>query len=186
MAKRSVKKKYGHRSQSRILGQTFNYLMANFPLFFITKFGISDKTKNRVKNVDETTPGSVFLLMSAELLYGYQAEQFVHSLYFLQNWYNILRAVRLGGLWQGSGHTEWFLNFSPIVGVSVWYLNYRFGLGLIPEDFFYWKYERLALFFFTPIFWLDGIFWLLLFRILRFVLGFAVIFLILYLVAKSK
>jgi len=160
--------------------------MANFPLFFITKFGISDTTKKRVKSVDETTPGSVFLLMSAELLYGYQAEQFVHSLYCLQNWYNILRTVGLGRLWQGSGHTEWFLNFSPIVGISVAYLNYRFHLGLIPEDFFYSRYERLALFFFTPIFWLDGILWLLFFRVLRAVLGFAVIFLIAYLVVKSK
>lgn len=160
--------------------------MANIPFFFLNKFGISDTVKKRVQDVDEETPGAVVLVTSAELLYGYQVEQFVHSVYFLQNWYNILRAVGLSSLWPGSGHTEWFVNFSPIVGFSVAYLNYRFNLGLIVEDFYYWKYERLGLFFFTPFVWLDGLLWLLVFRSIRFLLTIGIIFLILYFLAKSK
>lgn len=178
--------KHKHRSQTRFLGKTFNYLFLNFPLFFINKFGISDQTKTRVKQVDESTFGAVGMITSAELLYGYQAEQFVHSLYFLQNWYRILQAIGLGAFWQGSGHTEWFLNFSPIVGFCAWYLNHRFGLGLITEDFLYWKYERLGLFFFTPFVWLDGLLWLLLFRLLRLILGLGVVFLILYFIVNMK
>lgn len=181
-----IRKRYPHKSENRFLGKTFNYLLTNFPFFWVNKFGISDTTKKRVKNVDETTPGSVTAILSAELLYGYQCEQFVHSLYFFQNWHTLLKVVGLSDLWQGSGRTEWFLNFSPIVGFCVWYLNSRFDLGLVTEDFVYWKYERLGLFFFTPFVWLDGVFWILFFRIFRLALSLAVVFFILYFVANSK
>lgn len=160
--------------------------MSNFPFFFVNKFGISDHTKKRVKDVNESTPGAVGLIASAELLYGYQVEQFVHSLYFFLNWYRLLQSVGLGFLWEGSGRTEWFLNVSPLVGFAVCYLNYRFDLGLVVDDFHYSRYERLSIFFFTPFVWLDGLFWLLIFRIFRFVLGAAVIFLIVYFLAKSN
>lgn len=160
--------KYGHRSQNRVLQQTFVYVMLNFPFFFVNKFGISDKTKDRVKNVSETTPGWVILVFTLNLPFGYNFEQFIHSLYKLQN-------VKF---WTGSGRTEWFVVFSPIVGVSTWYLNYRFDLGL--SD----RFIRYA--FFTPFVWWDGILWLLLFRATTFVLIVGALFLSVYLLAHIE
>ena len=169
-------KGWGHKSTSRILEETFVYLMWNFPFFFLNKFGISDKTKNRVKNVSDTTPGIVNLVATFNLPFGYKLEQFIHALYRLQNVH----------FWTGSGRTEWFLVFSPIVGTSALFLNHFFGLGLISEDVYYWKYERAALAYFTPFLWLDGLFWLVLFKGLRFLSVLAVILLFVYFLSHIK
>lgn len=160
--------RYGHRSQNRILQETFVYLMTNFPFFFLNKFGISDKTKNREKNVSETTPGEVRILTTFELPFGYEVEQFVHRLYRFQN-------VRF---WTGSGRTEWFIVFSPIVGTSVLYLDYRYGLNL--------ETTTVLISYFAPFVWLDGLFWLIFFRLIRLFFGLGVIFLMIYLLAHSK
>lgn len=160
--------RYGHRSQDRVLQETFVYLMFNVPFFFVNKFGISDKTKDRVKNVSETTPGLVQMWLNLELAFGYEVEQFVHRLYKLQNLH----------FWTGSGRTEWFVVFSPIVGASVWYLNYRFNLG-VPDRVL--KYS-----FFTPFVWWDGLLWLIIFRGLKFVAGLAIMFFAVYALAHIK
>ena len=160
--------RYGHRSQDRIFQETYVYLMANIPFFMFNKFGISDKTKQRRQNVSETTPGLVQTVMTFNLAFGYEVEQFVHRLYKLQNFH----------FWAGSGRTEWFLVFSPIVGAVQWYLNYRFH--------FQFSERQLWLGFFTPFIWWDGLLWLLIFRSLKLVALLAVTFFIIYALAHIK
>ena len=99
--------KPAHASQQRLLQTTCVYVMHNFPYFWLNKFGISDKPGARRKNVSETAPGYVFYLFAPNLLYGWECEGFVHTLYALQR-------VRF----KGSGSSEWFMVFSPIVGTS--------------------------------------------------------------------
>lgn len=131
-----------HRSQDRILQQTKVYVMHNVPIFWLNKFGISDKPKARSRNVSETTAGFVFYLFAPELEFGWHIEQFVHRLYQFQNVH----------FWTGSGRTEWFLVFSPVVGSLVLFGSYYLNIAL--ELKFY------VLAYFTPFVWLDGLFWL--------------------------
>jgi len=165
----------GHRSQNRILEPTGAYLMQNLPFFFVNKFGISDETKQRRKNVSESTPGLVFCLFSFNLFYGYEAEQFVHSVYYLQNWRRLLSFFGLEELWQGSGQTEWFVNFSPIVGTSLFFLSRLFNFE-VPDDY-------LLLAYLNPFLWLDGLFWLLAFWALKIVFILVLAFSFLYVIA---
>jgi len=158
----------GHQSQKRVLQETNVYLMSNFPFFMLNKFGISDHTAARRKNVSETTPGVVGTIWSANLAFGYMTEQWVHGLYKFQNVY----------FWTGSGRTEWFVVFSPLVGCVTWYLDRRFGLDL--------SYKQMAFAFFTPFVWWDGLFWLLFFRAFKFVVGFAAMIFVMYLLAHTK
>lgn len=167
-----------HVSQNRIWQETFVYLMANFPFFFLNKFGISDHADKRTKNVSETTPGVVWKWSAFNLAFGLEVEQFVHGIYKFQNVH----------FWTGSGRTEWFIVFSPIVGCVVWFLNYRFGVvGMIDDAFNTHTGERvLWLSFFTPFVWWDGLFWLLLFRAMKLlVIGAATMFAI-YALAHIK
>lgn len=160
-----------HRSQGRVFKNTGVYLMWNVPFFMLNKFGISDTVAKRRKNVSDTTPGVVFTVMSFELAFGLEVEQFVHRLYKLQNVH----------FWTGSGRTEWFVVFSPIVGFSTAYLNARFGWGLTEKTFdvFGVHVPALTFAFFMPFVWWDGIFWLLIFASLKIVLiGAAFMFLI--------
>lgn len=157
-----------HQSQNRLFQQTFVYLMSNFPFFMLNKFGISDTVEKRRGNVSETTPGVVFTVLSFDLAFGFEIEQFVHKLYKLQNVY----------FWTGSGRTEWFVTFSPIVGFSTLYINWVFGF-----DFDDWV---LISAFFTPFIWLDGVFWLLFFWILKAMVLMAAAFFLLYLIAHIK
>lgn len=168
----------GHPSRERIFERTQAYLMHNIPLLFISKFGISDNSKARRGNVSETTPGLVFYLFSFSLFYAYRCEQFVHSVYRLQNWLRLLKFLGLESLWQGSGRTEWFLNFSPIVGTSIYVICRFFHLEL--------STEALLLVYFNPLIWLDGLFWLLLFASLKIVFILVLVFSLLYLVAHSQ
>ena len=155
-----------HRSQDRILQNTNVYLMWNIPFFMLNKFGISDTVDKRRKNVSETTPGVVFTVLSFDLAFGLEIEQFVHRLYKLQN-------VRF---WTGSGRTEWFITFSPVVGFSTLYINRRFGFD----------FDDLVLIgaFFTPFIWWDGLFWLLTFWLLKIILIGAVFMFFIYAVAN--
>lgn len=141
-----------HRSQDRILQNTGVYLMWNIPFFMLNKFGISDTVGKRRKNVSETTPGIVFTVLSFNLAYGLEIEQFVHRLYKLQNVH----------FWTGSGRTEWFIVFSPIVGFSTLYVNWRFGFEF--DD------KILICAFFTPFVWWDGLLWLMLFWFFKIIL----------------
>lgn len=162
--------------------------MFNFPFFFLQKFGISDKTKQRRKSVSETTPGFVGVLLSVNLAYGYECEQFVHGLYYPLNFKRILNSIGVGDLWHGSGHSEWFVALSPIVGTIMLFLNCRFGLvGLVNESFGVgWGNRILWFAYFTPFVWFDALFWLILFRGLKLtVIALATIVLI-YFVANLK
>ncbi len=172
MAKRKVSNRKswspGHRSQQRIFEETFVYLMTNIPFFMVNKFGITDKQAARRKTVSVTTPGLVKTVLSVNLAFGYDVEQFVHGLYKLQNVH----------FWTGSGRTEWFIVFSPIVGCAALWANNRFGLDM--------TIKQLGLCFFTPFIWWDGIFWLLLFRAMKLIFVAAAFFLCLYAVAHIK
>lgn len=171
MSKKKTSKKAwqsNHRSQGRVFQNTGVYLMCNVPVFFLNKFGISDTVAKRQKNISETTPGAVFTVLSFDLAFGYKVEQFVHGLYKLQN-------IRF---WTGSGRTEWFVVFSPIVGFSVLYMDRRFGFGI--DKYF------LAAAFFTPFVWWDGIFWLLLFRLLKFISIAATFIFVFYAIANAN
>ena len=134
--------KPSHASQQRLLQTTCVYVMHNFPYFWLNEFGISDKPDARRKNVSETAPGYVFYLFAPNLLYGWECEGFVHTLYALQR-------VRF----KGSGSSEWFMVFSPIVGTS--FLIACHYLHISPSLKWY------ALAYFTPFVWLDGLLWLL-------------------------
>jgi hypothetical protein len=142
-----------HVSQQRFLQRTTVYLMGNIPYFWKCKFGISDHAKARRKNVSETTPGYVFSIATAELEFGWHLEQFVHRVYGLQN-------SQFG---EGSGRTEWFLSINPVFGSLFWLCSERVcpGAGL----------EFYALAYFTPLIWMDGLLWLLVFSVLRLVLA---------------
>ena len=146
---RGFKQSPAHVSQKRFLQQTKVYVMHNVPFFFLNKFGISDETAKRTRNVSETTPGFVFNLFAPRLEFGWQLEQFIHALYRLQNLH----------FWRGSGRSEWFVVLNPVVGSLVlsWSLYYDHPLS--------WKQYGLA--YFAPFVWLDGWFWLLLFSLGR-------------------
>lgn len=126
--------------------------MHNIPLFHINKFGITDHVKARQKNVSETTAGFVFPIFAPTIAFGWECEQFVHGLYSLQNY-------RLS---KGSGRSEWFIVFSPVVGTSLLIASHylHFYLG--------WKVYGLA--YFTPFVWWDGWLWLLIFSFLRMII----------------
>lgn len=149
-----------HKSENRLLQETRVYLMCNFPIFWKSKFGISDNTAARRSNVSDTTFGLVFTVCSFDLPFGKKVEGFVHWLYFFSN-----KPFRTG-----SGRTEWFLNINPLFGLFFVWGMWRTGLR---PDWYVW-----ALAFFSPFVWLDGLFWLLLFRILGWVTVFGIGFLI--------
>lgn len=173
-----MKKKFWkptHVSKKRILGETFVYVMGNFPYFFLNKFGISDHTKARTKNVSDTTPGIVFKWTAFNLAFGFEVEQFVHRMYKLQNVH----------FWTGSGRTEWFLCFSPIVGTLIFIADYHFNITLLVNQQLSIKSGShiLWLSFFTPFIWWDGLFWLLIFRAIKILaLVFILVFLVYFLV----
>ena len=103
--KRKFRKSPAHASQDRIFQETGVYLMHNVPYFWINKFGISDNAKARRQSVSKSAPGYVFYIFAPKLLYGWECEQFVHTVYA---WLNVP--------FSGSGKSEWMLVFSPVVG----------------------------------------------------------------------
>lgn len=134
----------------------------------VNKFGITDKQAARRKNVSETTPGLVHTVLSVNLAFGYSVEQFVHRIYKFQNVH----------FWTGSGRTEWFIVFSPIVGVLALWANYKFSMNLTPK--------QLGFCFFTPFVWWDGLLWLLLFRAMKLIFVAGVILFFCYALAHIK
>jgi len=156
-----------HVSQNRFLQRTGVYLFHNFPFFWVNKFGITDHLRTRVNDVSESTRGYVFNFFSARLEFGWHLEQFIHGLYSFQR-------VPFDS---GSGKNEWFLVLSPVVGSIVYYLDTRLGLHL--------EIWVKAGAFFCPFVWLDALFWLAVFAVLRGVLfvtlGFVLIYLIVHL-----
>jgi hypothetical protein len=124
--------------------------MTNVPLIIITKWGISDKVKRRVVNVSETTTGRAVTVLDFKLAFGWECEQVVHALYFWAN-------VNMGK--KASGGSEWFLNISPLTCLGAWYVCHKIGYHL--------SAGTLTLLAITPVFWLDGLLWLLLFALGR-------------------
>ena len=152
--KRRVKPKMAvksphHVSQNRFLQMTQVYVMHNIPFFWLNKFGISDHSDRRRRNVSETTPGYVFYLVSPHLEFGWHLEKFIHALYRLQNVH----------FWTGSGRTEWFFVFSPVVGTLVMMGSVYWNIPLT------WKWYVGA--YFMPFVWWDGWFWLAVFWLAR-------------------
>jgi len=119
--------------------------MFNLPFAYISKFGISDTKTARARNVSETTPGAVGYVWQVNLPFGKALETFVHGFYALQR-----RPFD-----KGSGRTEWFLNINIIVGSAALYLNFAYNLQIA------WYY--LVGLVWSPLIWLDGLFWLILF-----------------------
>lgn len=131
-------------------------MMHNFPFIWKSKFGITDDEKARERCVDESTDGAVFYIFPpAQIPFGWQAEGFVHALYFWAN----------NPFEEGSGRSEWFTNINPIVGGAALYASYRFGFWVD-----WWWYALLLL---SPVIWLDGLFWLLFFLVFWWLVGIA-------------
>lgn len=148
----SKSKSPAHKSQKRILQQTEAYLMGNLQFFWKSKWGISDRTKTRRAQVDVSTPGAVYVIMKTQIPFGWQAEQFVHSLYSLIN------APFTGK----DGGTEWFLNINVVTGGAFLYVFKFKGYEiLVSETGIDWWVYGVALW--SPWVWLDGLFWLLFF-----------------------
>lgn len=130
-----------HKSDTRLLQVTGLYLMCNVPFIWKCKVGITDNKKARRASVSDTTKGRVFTVLCLTLTYAHSKEKFIHTLYAWAN----------SPFKNGSGRGEWFLNISPVVGCMAW--------ALWPEL----PMPVKVLFFFNPLIWLDGLFWLLLF-----------------------
>ena len=120
--------------------------MFNLPHCYKAKFGISDTSKARGREVSNTTDGAVDYVWQVNLPYGKAVETFVHG------FYAPLRAP----FKSGSGRTEWFLTVNPVIfGLSFaarWYLHLDFPI---------WVHAFPCLF--SLVIWLDGLFWLLFF-----------------------
>lgn len=179
---KKVKKKAGgfqyspaHVSQKRILGETKVYVMHNIPVFVASKFGITDHVKARRKDVSESTPGYVFYILPPALVpWGWNGEQLVHLLYCWANLRNFIP------FWWGSGRSEWFLNINPIVGYGVWYLCEHFGAErlLLGRELLWWEWLFV---FFSPLIWLDGWLWWIIFSAFKYVLAVAMVVTTIYL-----
>ena len=137
-----------HASQGRIFGQTGGYLMGSIRYPFRNKWGISDATKLRRAQVDKDVAGAVYTIFGREILYGWVCEQFVHFIYQLQN----------APMKKGTGRTEWYRTFNPIFGSAFIWGTWQYGL----EVEWYWK----GLAYLCPFIWIDGLLWLILFRLL--------------------
>lgn len=115
--------------------------MANMPFIWKSKFGISDTVARRRADVSESTAGYVFPVVSAKITSAHSKEVFIHALYAWAN----------APFSKGSGRSEWFLNVSPLTWLLVF--NIFHGLDI-------WVY---ALALINPLFWADGLLWILIF-----------------------
>ena len=137
-----------HASQGRIFGQTGAYLMGSIVYPFRNKWGISDRTDLRRGQVDKDVTGPVYTVFCREIMFGWTCEQFVHFIYQLQN----------APIKKTTGGTEWFYNFSPIFGSFILWALFRLQIQVE----WYWK----AVAYISPFVWIDGLLWLILFRLL--------------------
>jgi len=153
-----------HQSQNRLLQETEVYMMSIVLFIFLSKFGISDKTARRRAEVDKGIVGPVKTVTSAQVLFGWQAEGLVHTLYFLFN-------VRRWMPWAFSGSTgatEIFFNANPIFGFAfLWGCH---AVHFTPENW------QIACAFVSPFVWVDGWLWVQLFRGLVFMFGAALLY----------
>lgn len=150
-----------HPSQNRLLQQSWVYLLCNIPFIFMCKWGISDKPKTRVSQVDKSTIGDVKMVHSAGIPFAWQAEGLVRIMYCWSNVGNIAPFLLRGA----SGRTEWHLNINLIVGGAVWWFGSH--MGMVAHCFgsdLNWRWYALVIFF--PVVWLDGLLWILIFRAL--------------------
>ncbi len=159
-----------HASQRRLFGQTNAYLMGVFGLnpidWFRSKWGISDKTTARRAQVDKDRPGVVYVLFSRQILWGWACEQLVHFFYQLQH----------APYRKGTGRTEFYWNFNPIFGSCFLYFTVRDGLV------FEWYWYACG--YLLPFVWIDGLLWLIFFRILGWALCCGLAYLI-FLIVKT-
>ncbi len=141
-----------HKSQSRLLQETEVYLMSIVLYIFISKWGISDKTTTRRAQVDKGIVGPVKTVTSAQVPFGWQAEGFVHTLYFL---FNVARWIP-GAFKGATGRTEIFFNANPAFGLAFLYVCNTVDFAPGP-----W---HVAFAFVSPFVWIDGWLWVQVFR----------------------
>lgn len=126
--------------------------MGNLQYFWKSKWGISDRTKTRLSQVDKSTPGDVYTILKTQIPFAWQVEQFVHSLYKITN------APFTGK----DGGSEWFLNINFLVGGAFLYIfKYKGYEILVSENGI--DLRVYALMIWSPWIWLDGLFWLIFF-----------------------
>ena len=138
-----------HASQGRLFGVTQLYLMGSWLNPLKSKCGISDSPNARRAQVDKDVAGAVYILFSRPVLFGWACEQFVHFIYHLQH----------APLKRGTGRTEWYWNFNPLIGTAFLAASVLNGWHTT------WWAHWLA--FFTPFIWLEGLLWVLTFRFIR-------------------
>lgn len=140
-----------HQSQNRILQQTEVYLMSPILYVIINKWGISDQTKTRRSQIDKAITGPVKTITSAQVPFGWQAEGFVHAVYFwcnVRRWFPFAFRVDCG--------TELFFNANPIFGFAFLWCCHKTGYH--PENW------MIGCSFISPFIWLDGFLWVQVFR----------------------
>jgi hypothetical protein len=147
-----------HASQGRLFGQTGAYLMGSIIYPFRNKWGISDRADLRRAQVDKDVTGPVYTVFCREVFFGWTCEQFVH---FAYQWANAPIKKTTGG-------TEWYYNLNPVFGGFVLWLTWNYGIqirGAIGVDLkTQWCINALA--FLCPFVWIDGLLWLVFFRLL--------------------
>lgn len=160
---RSYNRSPHHRSQRRVLGTTHGYQMANVPFLFLNKWGISDHTQKRRAEVDKSTDGAVFTILTLPLAWGYWCEQWVHWLYHPIN-------VQMNR--DASGKREWFMTVNPILFAALLWADWHFALHVG------WMAKLFT--FFSPPIWLDGLLWLLIFAAGRFIVIACIVLILMY------
>lgn len=136
-----------HASQRRIFGETGAYLNGSLFHPHKNKWGVGDKIERRRAQIDKDVPGPVYTIFGRTIMFGWLCEQFVHWLYQLQN----------APMETGTGRLEWYYTFSPLFGSAVLFTCFKFGV-VLPV----WVY---ILSFFPLWVWLDGLLWLIFFRL---------------------
>lgn len=177
--KKTFKKSPAHASQQRAFGQTYLYVMGNFPFLWKAKFGISDNPKARTAFVDKSTAGTVYRIASVHAAWGYGFEQFVRFIYMPLN----------APFKRGSGRSEWFLALNPLVGLIftaleilginadffAWFAAFT-GYNIAPGGLGWW----LVLAWICPGVWLDGLLMLLIAHLFKYILMLLAFFGIIY------
>ena len=137
-----------HESQKRIFGETGAYLKCSLLNPHKNKWGITDKMEARRAQIDKDVPGPVYTIFGRTIMFGWLCEQFVHWLYQKQR----------APMKTGTGRLEWYYTFSPVFGASVCAVGYY-----LETVFPYWVY---LVSFFQLWIWIDGLLWLLFFRLI--------------------
>lgn len=159
--KRKARKKIGagfnvspsHASQGRLFGQTGAYLMGSVFHPYKNKWGISDRTDLRRAQVDKDVTGDVYTIFGRQIFYGWFCEQFVHFIYQLQR----------APMKNGSGRMEWYRTFNPIFGSLFLWFTWDFDFAGAE---WYWKPIAQFNAYLSPFIWIDGLLWLVFFRLL--------------------